>query len=217
MTIRYQDKYLLPSPAGAWHCISAPDTEPARQFLQQLMTFEESPHFDADTINSLLPDSDIQESLLYHIQQLKWLQGFSAPRSVPQGNFDESLPDLLATLSSEHKTLLADDEGFFLAGSGFTHEASEELAALGADLSALYTRHEGIVSNNLNINSSAFALVDAAGYSRIGFWPLYIGELRFNLVISGAPRFEQQNFVDLVWILHKRYYRQKHKADSAAA
>ncbi len=155
--------------------------------------------------------------MLYHIQQLKWLQGFATPRSVPQGNFDESLPDLLAALSSEHKSLLADDESFFLSGSGFTHEASEELAALGADLSALYTRHQGIVSNNLNINSSAFALVDAAGYSHIGFWPLYIGELKFNLVISGSPRFEQQNFVDLVWILHKRYYRQKHKADSDAA
>ncbi len=217
MTIQYQDKYLLPSPAGAWHCISSTAVEPARQFLQQLMTFEESPHFDADTLNSLLPDSDIQESLLYHIQQLKWLQGFSAPRHIPQGNFDESLPDLLAALSSEHKALLADDEGFFLAGSGFTHEALEELAALGADLSALYTRHAGIVSNNLKINSSAFALVDAAGYSRIGFWPLYIGKLRFNIVIAGAPRFEQQHFVDLVWILHKRYYRQKHKADSAAA
>jgi len=36
------------------------------------------------------------------------LQGFATPRSVPQGNFDESLPDLLAALSSEHKSLLAD-------------------------------------------------------------------------------------------------------------
>lgn len=216
MTIQYQDKYLLPSPAGAWHCVSSNQTDPARLFLQQLMTFEETVHFDAETMNTLLPDTDTQEQLLFHIQNLKWLQGFTQAREIPRGNFEETLPELLIGLSSEHKVLLADDEGFFLAGIGFTHEVSEELAALGADLSALYARHKGIVSNNLNINSSAFALVDAAGFSRIGFWPVHIGELTFHLILSGVPRFEQQNFVQLVWILHKRYYRQRNQSDSNA-
>ncbi len=217
MTIQYQDKYLLPSPAGAWHCVCATDPEPARQFLQRLMSLDECLHFDADNINMLLPDREVQEPLLYHLQQLKWLQGFSQAKTIQQGTFDETLPELLATLSSEHKALLADDEGFFLSGSGFTHEASEELAALGADLSSLYVRHQGIIHNNLNINSRAFALVDAAGYSQIGFWPLYIGELRLNLVLCGTPRLQQQSFVDLVWILHKRYYHQNQVSESDAA
>ncbi len=217
MSINFQDRYLLASPAGAFYCCAANDNEPARRFLQQIMSRDETPHFDAQTLESLFVDPALQEDILFHIQKLKWLQGFKQPRKIVPGPFEETLPERLAKLSSDHKALLADDQGFYLAGSGFTHEASEELSALGADLSSLYARHKGILSNNLNIKSNAFALVDAAGFSQLGFWPLHIGELTFNLILSGAPRLNQNAFVELIWILHKRYYSQPSISDSDAA
>ena len=218
MTIEFQDKYILPSPAGAYYCIASKDTEPAKQFLQQLMTFEASQHLDPESLDKLFANNDINhEDILYHIQQLKWLQGFDQVQKVPSGTIEDSMPDLLKQLSSDGKALLADNQGFYLASSGFTHEASEELSALSGDLSSLYVRHHGIIKGNLKIKSSAFALVDAAGYSQLGFWPLYIGDVIFMLVISGVPRFDQNAFVNLVWSLHKRYYVKKSDADSDAA
>jgi len=174
------------------------------------LTAETLDHLFADDIND-------QQQILRHIQKLKWLQGFDQAMEVPAGTIEQALPEILQQLSSDGKALLADDQGLYLASTGFTHEASEELSALSGDLSSLYVRHQGIIKGNLNINSSSFSIVDAAGYSQLGFWPIYIGDLMFVLVISGAPRFDQAAFVNLVWSLHKRYFTDKTSADSDAA
>jgi hypothetical protein len=207
MTIKLDNKYILPSPAGAYYCIASNEVDSAKSFLQQLMYSNVSLHLDTHNLEQLLKGSNIdQEKILLHIQNLKWLQGFDQEQSIIQGTIEDILPDILKVLSSNGKTLLADQQGFHLAGAGFTHEAAEELAALSADLLSLYSRHQGIIKGNLNIKTSAFSLVDATGYSQLGFWPLYIGETVFILVISGVPRFDQVAFVNLIWILHKRYF-----------
>ena len=218
MNIQLQDKYILPTAAGAYYCIAVKETDPAKQFLQKLMTDKETVQLDAETIDHLFADDiNDQQQILHHIQKLKWLQGFDQAMEVPAGTIEQALPEILQQLSSDGKALLADDRGLYLASTGFTHEASEELSALSGDLSSLYVRHQGIIKGNLNINSSAFSIVDAAGYSQLGFWPIYIGDLMFVLVISGAPRFDQAAFVNLVWSLHKRYFTDKTSADSDAA
>lgn len=207
MSILLHDKYILPTPVGAYYCIVSKEIEPAKRFLQHLMTGNEAAKFDTETLNELLGgETNDQEQILFHIQKLKWLQGFDQARKVVDGTIEDTLPDILELLSSDGKAMLADDKGFYLSSAGFTHKASEELSALSGDLSSLYVRHQGILKGNLNIKSSAFALVDAAGYSQLGFWPIYIGELLFMLVISGVPRFDQDAFVNLIWLLHKRYY-----------
>ncbi len=218
MSIPLQDKYILPTPAGAYYCISSRETEPAKQFLQKLMTENETMKLDAETLGHLFEGETInQQQLLQHINKLKWLQGFDQAIQILPGTIEQALPDILQPLSSEGKALLADDQGLYLASTGFTHEAAEELSALSGDLSSLYVRHQGIIKGNLNIKSSAFSIVDAAGYSQLGFWPIYIGDLMFVLVISGAPRFDQVAFVNLIWSLHKRYFNYKSSTDSVAA
>lgn len=218
MSLQLDDKYILPTAAGAYYCIASKETEPAKQFLQQLMIANTTAHLDSDTLKHLFADEALdQEQILYHIQELKWLQGFDQSRQLSGSTIEDALPDILEPLSSNGKALLADGQGFYLASTGFTHEASEELSALSGDLSSLYVRHQGIIKGNLNIKSSAFALVDAAGYSQLGFWPLYIGDLLFILVISGVPRFDQDAFVNLIWTLHKRYFVHKTVSNSDAA
>lgn len=210
MNTSLNNKYILPSPAGAFYCISSAENEQAKHFLQNLMTGKETFQLDA-----LKVDSDDQR--LKHIQKLKWLQVFDQSIQIPEGTIEDSLPEILQKLSSDSKALLADDQGLYLASTGFTHEAAEELSALSGDLSSLYARHQGIIKGNLNIKSGAFSLVDAAGYSQLGFWPIYIGELMFVLVIFGVPRFDQAAFVELVWLLHKRYFVEHESVDSDAA
>ena len=210
MNSSLQEKYILPSPAGAFYCISSKENEQAKHFLQNLMTGKETSQFDEEKF-----EQDAQ--LLPHIQKLKLLQGFDQAIQIPEGTIEDTLPEILQKLSSESKALLADDQGLYLASTGFTHEASEELSALSGDLSSLYTRHQGIIKGNLNIKSSAFSLVDAAGYSQLGFWPIYIGEQMFVLVILGVPRLDQSAFVELVWMLHRRYFVKQEAVDSDAA
>lgn len=207
MSINFQQKYILPTPAGAYYCIASADYEPSKLFLRQLMEETESKLFDEQLLkNHLLVDEKEQEDILFHMQKLKWIQGHDQPQQITLGTVDDIFPDILKQLSGEGKALLADDQGFYLASSGFKHEACEELSALSGDLSSLYVRHKGIINKNLNIKSSSFALVDASGYSQLGFWPIYIGELKFMLVISGVPHFNHSAFVDLIWSLHQRYY-----------
>ncbi len=207
MKLQLINKYVLPSPAGAFYCVASSDSEPVKYFLQQLFLSTESPYFDNDLIERFIVDSDSKaEEILFHIQELQWLQVFEKAQSIPKGMIEEVLPKVLKKLSSEGKALLADGQGFYLSGYGFSHEASEELSALSGDLLSMYSRHRGIIRGNLNIKSNAFALVDAAGYSQLGFWPIYIGGAVFILIISGVPRLDQESFVSLVWILYKRYF-----------
>ncbi len=210
MNTELKNKYILPSPAGAFYSIACRETDPARQFLQNLMTANETSRFGENNFSE-------GDQLLQHIQNLKWLQGFDQPVQIPDGTIEDVLPEILQKLSSEGKSLLADDQGLYLASTGFTHEASEELSALSGDLSSLYVRHQGIIKGNLNIKSSAFSLVDAAGYSQLGFWPISIGMITFALVISGTPRFDQTAFVNLIWLLHKNYFIKEVSVDSDAA
>ena len=150
------------------------------------------------------PDVQIME-LLYRMQQLGWIQGERGRRDAPQGSLETVLPGLLKQLSSSDKVLLADNAGFYVCNLGYPHETAEELSALSADIGNLYERHKGLLARNLGVRSEAWAIVNAAGSSEIGVWPLHIGSVRFSLIISGLSLFNQPAFTDLVWALSLRY------------
>lgn len=201
------DVYIHPTPAGAYYAVSATDPNPSRRMIQSLLKKQSSPSL---TLESLMSWADIEDeeqvlTLLYHAQGLGWVQGFDAPRDCDDRPLEMQLPGLLKMLAIQGKVLLADSQGFYLASSGFPHEVAEELSALSADLANLHARRSGLLVNNLGLASSAWAIVDAAGNGKIGFWPLFIGTQRFVLVISGVPQFNHPDFVNLVWILSRRY------------
>lgn len=56
------------------------------------------------------------------------MQGVDTPLQAPAGALEDVLPGLLAAISESGKVLLADDQGFYLACSGFPHEVAEELS-----------------------------------------------------------------------------------------
>lgn len=201
------ESYLFPTPAGAYHAISGPVDDVSRQFLRRLLTRASSPLLTADSLSTLFGHSDQQEALalLHRMQRIGWIQGEEHARSVASGSLTDILPTFLQKLSSSGKALLADQEGFYLASHGIAHETAEELSALSADLATLYHRHRGLLQKNMGLDIGAWALVDAAGDSRLGCWPLYIGDHRFALAISGLPRLNQPAFTELVWALSVRY------------
>ncbi|BBL74759.1 hypothetical protein [Methylomagnum ishizawai] len=202
-----EEMYAHPTPAGTYYAVSATDPNPSRRMIQSLLRKQSSPRLTLEDLRawSEIEDEEQALSLLYHAQGLGWVQGFDAPRHCNEQPLEIQLPGLLKTLAVQGKVLLADHQGFYLASSGFPHEVAEELSALSADLANLHARRSGLLVNNLGLASSAWAIVDASGNGKIGFWPLFIGTQRFVLVISGMPHFNHPDFVNLVWILSRRY------------
>lgn len=198
--------HLEPTPAGAFFAVSSNRDEPARRLLQGIMSEDFLPVLDTERL-SLWSGLDQQEALelLQRLQELGWLSGLKETRAVPEGSLEDVMPGLLEQISAQGKALLADNQGFYLSASGFPHEAAESLSAVSADLGSLYERHQRLLANNLGQREQAWALIDAAGNSQLGFWPLHVGAQRFVLVIEGRPCFNQPAFRDLVWILTRRY------------
>ena len=201
------EQYVMPTPAGAYYAISNNNEEPARRLLFALMSKPNSQYLTLDTLQKLSHLSEEQTALelLYRAQKLGWLQWNDDPHCSPEGTLETVVPLLLAKLSGSGKALLADEEGFYLASHGFAHETAEGVSALSADLASLYQRHHRLLQNNIGVESSAWAIVNAGGDSHLGFWPLYIGEQRFSLAITGLPTLNQPAFMQLIWFLSERY------------
>ena len=64
-----------------------------------------------------------------------------------------------------------------------------------------------LLHGNMRLRSDGWGMVNAAGCSEVGFWPLYFGDDYFILIVSGMPRFNQEAFTTLVWALGVRYGR----------
>jgi hypothetical protein len=201
-----EDRFAFPSPAGAFHATSHRDKEPLRSLLCALLQQETTPVLTQQALEQWTGlTGDEAQKALYRAQHLGWIEGLKEPLSTQSGALETLLPELLPPLSDCSKALLADSHGFYVAASGFTHEAAIELSALSADLASLDSRHQALTHNNLRISTSAWSLVDAAGNSQLGFWPLYIDDHRFVLVLQGVPHFNQPAFTSLVWALSTRY------------
>ena len=206
-----ENHYLLPSPAGAFHASSHQGKGPIRTLLRALLRQETSPILTRHALENWtgLTGDDALETL-FRAQELGWVEGLETARSSQPGALEEILPALLHPLSSNGKALLADSHGFYITAAGFPHEASVELSALSADIASLDTRHQALTHNNLGLTTSAWSLVDAAGNSQLGFWPLYIDVYRFVLVLQGVPQLNQPAFTSLIWALSTRYDDKHH-------
>ncbi|MCQ8102645.1 hypothetical protein NP590_00900 [Methylomonas sp. SURF-2] len=202
-----ENLYLYPTPAGAFQAIAAPEADKPKRFLQRLLQEPQTPALTVPQLQRLADGDDEAKvlELLHHCQKLGWVQGVNEVLQAPAGALENLLPDLLARISESGKVLLADDQGFYLACSGFAHEVAEELSALSADLATVHQRRSGLLVSNMGIASHAWAIVDAFGCSQIGFWPLFIGGHHFVIAIAGIPHFNQPEFVTLIWALSTRY------------
>ena len=201
--------FLTPTPAGAYFSVSGIEETPARTFLQALLSLESGMQLKADDLLQHMPvdSEDAAVSMLSHMQKLGWVQGLEEPMETPSGQLETILPEMLSQLSVSGRALLADDQGFYISSSGFPHETAEELSGLSASLATLHDRYQGVLKNNLGEGSAAWGLIDSAGNSQVGFWPMFVGEHRFALVIGGLPQLNRPALIRLVWALMMRYGR----------
>lgn len=202
-----KDLYLYPTPSGAYHAVSLKEEDESRSFLQAILKQEKTPELNISNLKRLIPFDNEEKcmELLLHCQKMGWVQGLSEQLEYPKAPLETILPDLLDKVSASGKVLLADSQGFYLGCNGLDHGAAEELSALSAEIATVHERRSEILMKNMGLSSHAWSLVDAAGNSNVGFWPLYIGNNRFVISICGVPYFNRPEFVSLIWALSIRY------------
>ena len=198
--------YLNVTPHGAYAAVKDTGSDISKQILFKLLQQDETPHLNAETISEICPlKGEDALDLLYKMQKLGLISGQKDIETIPDTNLEQMLPDTLGALADSKKVLLAENSGLYIGVSGFPHEAAEELAAIGANLSEVYQRHKGLLQGNLRFKQHAWGLIDAAGNNEVGFWPLYIGDNLLTLIIHGMPQFNKPEFKRLIWALVKRY------------
>ena len=201
-----KDLYINVTPRGAYYAIQDSASDATRNVLIKLLREDETPPLTADVAEEItgLTGEDAF-NFIDRIQSLGLISGQTELETVPEDNIEDILPELLSSLSDSKRVLLAEHSGLYLGVSSFPHEAAEELAAISANLSEVYQRHKELLQGNLRFNQHAWGLIDAAGNSEVGFWPLYVGYNQFTLVIHGMPQLNRPGFKHLIWSLMKRY------------
>ncbi len=199
--------FVLPTPAGAYHAVSTPDDSRIRRLLLALLRHRSSPRIDIRFLCESLEVDSEQDALevLHRAQSLAWIEGYDKARDVPGLGVGQELHQLLPRLSSVGKGLIVDWNGLSLASCGIDDATVDTLAALSADLIGVQERHADRMAKHLGQSSHGWAAVDAYGSSRIGAWPLYVGDKRMLLVLLGEPRLNDASFLALVWLLIENY------------
>lgn len=202
------DKYLLPSAAGVYHLVCHPGTTSAAKLFSDILVQKETRIISAEDAQRIMEidNDEVFVSEMQNIFSLGWLEEHDAPLQLPDDSLEELLPQLLAALSSTGHTLLSDNHGFPLFSSGFSQQDAEALSAMSAEFSTIYEKYRFIIQNNADSPTQAWGMMDAAGNSSMGIWPINIGYQGFNLLIQGVPKLDHPNFVILVWLLYSRYY-----------
>jgi hypothetical protein len=199
--------YLQPTPAGAYYAVGSPENTPERQLLLALMGGQSSHRPSLTDLARWTQQRNNHDTLavVYRAQERGWLEGFRQPQGPPPGPLEPIASRALQVLSSTGNGLLADAQGFCIASTGFDSTASDFLAAVSADIASMHERHAAYLADASGTATGAWALVDMAGNSRVGFWPLFVGQHRFVLALGGLPALNHPVLVELVWSLTVRY------------
>jgi hypothetical protein len=198
------DVHVIPTPLGAYYAASNPQPEPARALILGLMAGDSTQSVSIETLSRLTGDTD-PLPLLYRMESVRWIEGRAEAEKLTAQHIETDVPELLSQLSGNGKALLTDIQGFYLANAGFAHELAEDLAIFAAEVASLQRKHSDLIRGNLRLAAPAMAVVDSGGNSELGFWPLYIGEHQFMLIVSGMPQFDRPAYMYLVWALCRRY------------
>ncbi len=196
--------HIIPTPLGAYYATSNPHASPAREVILGMMANDSTQTVSIENLRRFTGNSDPLQ-LLFRMESVRWIKGLIETETLPAMHIEADVPHLLGQLSDTGKALLADTQGFHLVSAGFTHELAEELALLAAEVSALQRKHGELIQSKLKLGVPAMAIVDSGGISNLGFWPLYIGNHQFMLVVSGMPLFDSQAYMYLIWALCRRY------------
>ncbi len=198
------DLYPKVTPAGAFYAVSSPAHSASRILLANILQADVNDVITTERLTewAQTDDSASALNLLYRLQRLEFLYGEETPSSQLIKVTAEGFRNILGQLSDNDKALLVDKDGFYFANIGFNHETAEEVANLASESTRMLEKHSLLVKNNLNIYHNAMGICDPSGQSELTFFPLYVGDVKYILVIAGMPLLNSEAFVTLVRSLY---------------
>ena len=196
--------YPKVTPAGAFYAVSSSAHSASRILLANILQADVHDMITTENLSAWAQAEDSHEALtlLYRLQRLEFLYGEEQPSSMMVKVTAEGFEDILGQLSDNDKALLVDQDGFYFANIGFNHETAEEVANLASEATRLVEKHSLLVKNNLNIYHNTIGICDPSGQSELSFFPLYVGDIKYILVIAGMPLLNSEAFVTLVRSLY---------------
>ena len=201
-----QNQFIQICPAGAFYATVGSEPDDARALLLQLLSSDASLPFSHELIMELTDlDEEAAKELFDKLIDKNFVQLSATPVRLIEDSIEKVLPELLSGLSSSGKVALADDHGFCLGSTGYDADHAEALCALAADLSSLHERHSLLLNRDLSFMGESWGMLDPVGLSQVGFWVIHLGHQRFVLIIDQMPRLNQNNYVDLLSVLARRY------------
>ena len=184
--------WLLPTPRGALHGVSAPEPGPSQRALQALLAGPQ-----AMPLSNWRQQHDRSGRMLQQLRDRQWVQVLRRQVPAPDVRLGDFAQHVIAPLSGERRAVLASDSGFCLGHSGLDQALAETLSAAAADYSAFAARQ---------------ARRGWAGAQRVAFhddpdmllpaWsfiPLWIDGSGYWLVLAGEPLLNNLAMVELVW------------------
>lgn len=205
--IEYQlttDVHIIPTSLGAYYAASNPQPGPARALIFGMMANDEMKPISMGALRRYTGDTD-PLPLLYRMENAHWIEGRAESERLATQHIETDVPKLLRQLSGNSKALLTDTQGFYLTNAGFAHEQAEDLAIFAAEIATIQRKQSDLIRGSLRLGVPAMAVVDSGGNSELGFWPLYIGDHQFMLIVSGIPLFDRPAYMHLIWALCLRY------------
>ncbi len=201
-----EDLHLCITPAGAFHATATQEASQDRALLFSLLHAAWTPRCGEAPWQEWLGSSEPTRILetVARLEGLGWIWGLEEPEQAPTDTLERLLPTLLPDLSSTGQAMLADQQGLQIAFSGFNESQAQPIAAISADAIALAFRCRRILGEAERLGPGAWGMIDAAGHSQLGVWPLCIGTKWFALVIGGRPRLNHPSFTRLLWALVRR-------------
>ncbi|MFK7860614.1 MAG: hypothetical protein AB8B64_17475 [Granulosicoccus sp.] len=192
------ESFVTVTPAGCYYVVESSDPTIARQLLTKILAKPLSP--------ALSDFHGLDRESLVELQKSGFVMFNERSLTLPSGNLMSLLPHVLPALSERERVVLTESrQGLYLDYSGITREEAEELAVMAANFRKMAEKRSSLLDGKLSINSRAFGVIDPAGNSEIGFWPLHISDNVFTLIILGIPRFNSAQFSTLIWALVERY------------
>ncbi len=194
------------TPIGAYYATNSKQDSPLHRLLRYLLTMSSSPLLDKQTLQLLGENAQVEATLatLKLAGKRQFITLSSQAVSIEKVSLETGLPKLFGELSNDGKVLLADDQGFCLGQIGFDDSDSEQLAALSADIAIVQERHQSAliaVSEFGNI----WGVISLGNNHQLSFWPIFIGDYRFVLVLGQKLSLNQPAFTQLIRMLSVRY------------
>lgn len=190
------DAIALLTPMGTLHAHDSRSPDEEQAALQRLM-----PKGPLLTIGAWLTGMSDGQALLDKALENDWIEEVKYTVLPPEAQMDYYLPHAIAGLSAKRMAVLASEDGFCLARTGYSQAESDALAAMAADMSDFMRRQRqrgwSVAGNAVAFHEDMHMLLPSTTLRL-----LWVDGVGYWLILGGEPLLNNRALVDVVWRLH---------------